>query len=267
MISRASAKRVIRRWIYIGIGILVFLIWLINHWVINNTYSYVYSNWSLLPENNVGLVLGTSRYTQDGKPNPQFIGRVNAAAQLYHLGKVRHLLVSGANPSKNYNEPRAMWQALVKRGVPQSAITMDFAGFRTFDSVARAQLVFGLNRLTIITQRYHAYRAVFIGKKLHMQVCAYAAPGGKDLGLLSRTRIREVLARVKAVLDIYVLDTTPRFTGQQEDILLKPQDSDDIVTPASSGSSPTPASSASSPSTALPDSPGSASGAVPSTAF
>lgn len=250
MISRASIRRTIRRWIYIGLGVLVFLIWLLNHWVINNTYSYVYSSWSLLPENNVGLVLGTSPYTSDGQSNPQFIGRVEAAAQLYHLGKVKHLLVSGANPDKTYNEPRAMWQALIKRGVPQSAITMDFAGLRTFDSVARAQLVFGINRLTIITQKYHAYRAVFIGKKLHMQVVAYAAPGGDALGLFSRTRIREVLARVKAVLDIFLLNTAPKFTGKPEDILLKPNNtnagdnapaagssSDTSVAPANTGSS------------------------------
>lgn len=227
MISRASIRRAIRRWVYIGIGVVVFLIWLLNHWVINNTYSYIYTSWSLLPENDVGLVLGTSPYTRDGQANPQFQGRVEAAAQLYQLGKVRHLLISGANPDKTYNEPRAMWQALIKLGVPQSAITMDFAGFRTFDSVARAQLVFGINRLTVITQKYHAYRAVFIGKKLHIQIVAYAAPGGADLGIFSRTRIREVLARVKAVLDIFLLDTEPKFAGSPEKILLQPSSGGD----------------------------------------
>lgn len=253
MISRASIRRAIRRWIYIGLGVLVFLIWLLNHWVINNTYSYIYNNWSLLPENDVGLVLGTSPYASNGQPNPQFIGRVEAAAQLYHLGKVKHLLVSGANPDQSYNEPRAMWQALIKRGVPQSAITMDFAGFRTFDSVARAQLVFGINRLTIITQRYHAYRAVFIGKKLHMQVVAYAAPGGNALGLFSRTRIREVLARVKAVLDIYLLNTTPKFTGRPENILLKPASTQTSAnTPAVASSSGTSAAPANPGSSAIP---------------
>ncbi len=243
MISRASIRRSLRRWIYIGLGVLVFLIWLLNHWVINNSYSYVYTSWALLPENSVGLVLGTSPYTRDGQPNPQFIGRVDAAAQLYQLGKVKHLLVSGANPDSSYNEPRAMWRALIKLGVPQSAITMDFAGFRTFDSVARAQLVFGVHRVTVITQQYHAYRAVFIGKKLHLQIVAYAAPGGAALGLFSRTRIREVLARVKAVLDIFLLDTAPKFTGRPENILLKPDTGEGLpVAPSSSDSGVAPAS-------------------------
>lgn len=230
-------RRAVRRWLYVGIGIVVFLIWLINHWVIDNTYSYIYKSWSLLPGNNIGLVLGTSPYTGDGNPNPQFYGRVEAAAQLYELGKVRHLLVSGANPSARYNEPRAMWKALIKLGVPEGAITLDFAGFHTFDSVARAKLVFGVKRVTVITQRYHAYRAVFIGKKLGLHIWAYVAPGGKELGLLSWTRIREWLARVKAVLDIYVLHASPRFTGRTEKIRIQP-------TASSSGLPPTSASSA-----------------------
>ena len=243
MISHASMRRALRRWLYISLGLIVFFVWLINHWVINNTYSYVYTNWSLLPENNVGLVLGTSPYTSDGGMNPQFQGRVQAAAQLYQLGKVKHLLVSGANPSTKYNEPRAMWRALIKLGVPESAITMDFAGFRTFDSVARAKLVFSIHRVTVITQRYHAYRAVFIGKKLGMDICAYVAPGGQDLGLLSWTRVREWLARVKAVLDIYVLDTAPRFTGPPETIQVGSPGSS--AEPPSSGGGAAPSSTSS----------------------
>lgn len=215
MISRAGFRRAMRRAVFTGLGVLVFVIWLLNHWVINNSEAYVYSSWSLLPESPVGLVLGTSPYTRDGAPNPQFAGRVDAAAQLYQLGKVRHLLISGTNSGRSYNEPRAMWKALMKRGVPQSAMTLDFAGDRTFDSVARAHIVFGLDRFTIITQRFHAYRAEFAAKKLHLGVVAYAAPGGDELGTLSRTRLREVLARVKIVLDIYVLHTQPRFGGDR----------------------------------------------------
>lgn len=218
----------------ITLGIVLAIVWLLNHWVINNTEAYVYSSWSLLPTNPVGLVLGTSPYTRDGHANPQFAGRVSAAAKLYHLGKVEHLLVSGANPGRNYNEPRQMWQALVKRGVPASAITMDFAGERTFDSVVRAQRVFGLQRFTIITQRYHAYRAEFIAKKMHIHAVAYAAPGDAALGPLSHTRLREVLARVKAVLDIYVLDTQPHFGGDLEPIVVgSPSSSMAPASPAS----------------------------------
>jgi len=183
-----------------------------NKWVVNNSKAYVYSNWAQLPENDVGLVFGTSTYTREGESNPHFKGRIAAAVELYQLGKVKHLLVSGANPDSSYNEPRKMWQALTAAGVPAAAISMDFAGLRTFDSMARAQQVFGLKKVTLITQEYHAYRAVFIGKKLGMQPVAYAAPG-EESGPAFRPYAREVFARVQAILDIFLLETRPKFLG------------------------------------------------------
>jgi len=191
------------------------LLWLGNHWLVNNTESYLYTNWAALPENEVGLVLGTSAYTAAGGPNPHFKYRLAAAVELYQLGRVKHLVVSGANPDASYNEPRRMWQALTAAGVPAQAITMDFAGFRTFDSVARAKLVFGLDHFTIITQDYHAYRALFIGKKLGMHPVAYA-PAGEASGPAFRPYLREVLARVWAIFDLFLFGTEPRFIGEPE---------------------------------------------------
>ena len=215
-------RRAIGRWAAGLLGAAVGLVILLNHWVINNTEAYVYNDWTLLPTNDVGLVLGTSTRTRNGDINPQFYGRIQAAVQLYQLGKVKHLIVSGANPDASYNEPRAMWRELIKQGIPAQAITMDFAGFRTFDSVTRAQVVFDVKRVTVITQRYHAYRAVFIGKKLHMDIYAYAAPGDED-GIPLRQSVREWFARVKAILDIYVLQTAPKFLGQQQPIVTPDQ--------------------------------------------
>jgi len=203
----------LRRWALILLVVASGLIALINNWVINNSESYVYSSWTLLPDNDVGLVLGTSPLTRGGGPNPQFYGRIQAAVELYRNGKIKHIIVSGANPDSTYNEPRQMRRDLIKAGVPKEAITMDFAGFRTLDSVARARAVFGLDNITIITQAYHAYRAVFIAKKLHIGVAAYAVPG-EDISVYTRTYWREVFARVKAVLDLYVLQTAPRFLGK-----------------------------------------------------
>lgn len=203
----------------VGLALVVLLC---NRWVINSSDAYVYTNWALLPDNDVGLVLGTSPYTRGGKPNPHFYGRIEAAVQLYQIGKVRHLIVSGANPDRTYNEPRQMRRELVKAGIPENAITMDFAGLRTLDSVARAQEVFGLDRLTVITQEYHAYRAVFIGKKLNLRIAAYAAPGP---GVSFQPYVREVLARVKAVLDLFVLRTRPKFLGAPETIDVQPPSS------------------------------------------
>ncbi|MBD3814257.1 MAG: YdcF family protein, partial [Betaproteobacteria bacterium] len=109
-------KRLRRRlwrglWVAVfGLGLIVLLA---NRWVINSTDAYVYTNWALLPENDVGLVLGTSPYTRGGKPNPHFYGRIEAAVQLYQIGKIKHIIVSGANPDETYNEPRQMRKELI----------------------------------------------------------------------------------------------------------------------------------------------------------
>ena len=185
----------------------------LNIWVIASSRPYVISDLSRLPHNDVGLLLGTSRYTRNGHSNPHFHIRVAAAVTLYRAGKVNHLLVSGANPSRHYNEPRQMYRALIRAGIPDQAITLDFAGFRTLDSVMRAHSVFGLSRYTIISQRYHDYRAVFIAHHKGIDAVAYAPKDHAPARALTQVEIREYLARVRAVLDIFVLHTQPRFLG------------------------------------------------------
>ncbi len=220
---KASSRRRLRRGLIWAAALTAGLMLLINNWVVNNSEAYVYSNWSLLPDNEVGLVLGCSPYARNGRPNPQFYGRIEAAVQLYQLGKIKKIIVSGANPDSTYNEPRQMWRELTKAGIPSQAITMDFAGVRTFDSVSRAQAVFNLERMTIITQEYHAYRAVFIAKKLGIRVVGYSATSD-SIGVFSRTYLREVFARVKAVLDLYVLSTEPKFLGGPEAVNAVPDE-------------------------------------------
>lgn len=223
---RPATRRLLRRWFWFGtIGFVVFGA-LCNRWVINSTDAYLYRDWSLMPETPVGLVLGTSPYARSGKPSGEFQGRILAAAQLYQIGKVKHLIVSGANPDSTYNEPRQMRRALIEQGVPATAITMDFAGFRTLDSVARAPVVFGVQRFTLITQRYHGYRAIFLGRKMGLDVIGYMAPTGPSGELGNRHPTREMFARIKAVLDIFFLKTQPRYLGDPEHIRLTPDAED-----------------------------------------
>ncbi len=193
----------------------------INAWMIGATREAVYDTVQRVPMADVALVLGTSPYTHTGRPNLLFENRINAAAQLFHAHKVRYLLVSGANPSRAYNEPQKMYQALRKLGVPDDAITLDFAGFRTLDSVVRAKTVFGLSHVTLITQRYHEYRALFLAKRTGLSAVGYTWPD-EDRRQPLRTESREYLARVKAVLDLFVLDTSPRFLGPTRPIDTRP---------------------------------------------
>lgn len=204
-------KRRLRRGAWATLALAVLVVLLSNRWVINSTDSRLFLDSALLPDNEVGLVLGTSTYTSDGKSNPQFHGRIQAAAELYRLGKVRRLIVSGANPDSRYNEPKRMREALMELGVPSEVIVTDFAGDRTFDSVARAKGVYGVDRVTLVTQRYHGYRALFLARKMGLRAVAYVArlPDGSTG---ARNPPREIFARTLAVFDLFLLGTEPRST-------------------------------------------------------
>lgn len=168
---------------------------------------------------DVALVLGTSQWSVEGHPNRHFAGRMDAVAALYHAGKVRHILASGANPEIYYNEPQRMLEALVERGVPESDITLDFAGRRTLDSVVRAHRVFGLKRFVVVSQPYHLYRAMYLARAHGLQVQGYAA-AQPPLAERWRVELREIMARLLAVLDLHVLHTAPQMLGEPEPIRL-----------------------------------------------
>jgi SanA protein len=179
----------------------------------------IFTSLETVPTNDVGLVLGTSQLTKRGKPNFHFNQRIAAAAALYHAGKVRHLLVSGDNHIASYNEPTDMHDALVAAGVPSEAITCDYAGFRTLDSVIRAKEIFNLQQCTIISEEFHCPRAVWIARQHGLDAVAFAAP---DVGLKSwslRADAREQLARDWCAVDLYVLHRNPKFLGPKEPIL------------------------------------------------
>ncbi|HKJ86177.1 MAG TPA: ElyC/SanA/YdcF family protein [Spirochaetia bacterium] len=166
-----------------------------------------------VPVNKVGLLLGTSQFGVDGHPNPYFTHRIRATAELYRAGKIRFIIASGDNEHLSYNEPLQMKKALIAEGIPEEAIVLDFAGFRTLDSVVRAGAVFGQNRLTIISQEFHTQRALYIAEHYSLDAVAYRAgdvPGYTGL----RMHGRELLARTLAVLDLHVLRTEPRFLGE-----------------------------------------------------
>ncbi len=191
-----------------------------NHACRQATAGRIFNSAELTPANEVGLVLGTSKLTKSGKPNLHFNQRIEAAAALYHAGKVRYLLVSGDNHIASYDEPGDMRDALMAEGVPVSAITCDYAGFRTLDSVVRAKEIFGLSHCTIISEEFHCPRAVWIAQQHGLDAIAFAAP---DVALKSwslRANTREQLARGWCAIDLYVLHRVPKFLGPKEPILL-----------------------------------------------
>jgi len=175
----------------------------------------VYDRADTIPPRQAGLLLGTSERRRDGGDNPYFKYRIAAAARLYHMGKVKHLLLSGDNHLNGYNEPEDMKRALVAQHVPPGVITLDYAGLRTLDSIVRAEKVFGLRRFTVISQRDHDERALLIARHYGIDAIAYAAD---DVAFryAVRAHIHEWLAQVKVVLDLFVLHTAPRHLGARE---------------------------------------------------
>lgn len=166
-------------------------------------WGYCHMQPQACPGDRVGLVLGCSKTAASGRPNRFFTGRMDAAAELWHAGKLRCLIVSGDNRTRYYNEPRDMKEALVERGVPAEAIIEDFAGLCTYDSVVRAQTIFGADKLLIISQPSHVQRAVAIARFKGMDAEGYCAPlepstVPSDL----RWYIRERGARLAMIFDL-----------------------------------------------------------------
>ncbi len=190
-----------------------------NLWVVNSTRANIFSDYNLVPANPVGLVLGTSSRLSNGMPNGFFDHRMQTAADLYRLGKINHIIVSGDNRTRFYNEPMEMKRALVKLGVPDSVITLDYAGLRTLDSVIRSKEIFGQDHITIITQPFHSYRALFISHYFDIDAVALVAPSPEQQPSI-KVYLREYLARAKAILDLYILKTAPRHLGDKEPIAI-----------------------------------------------
>lgn len=176
-----------------------------NGWVIYSTQHYIFRTVESLPSRQAGLVLGTSKRVAGGKENIFFRNRIEAAARLYHHKKVKHLILSGDNSSRYYNEPADMRAALLKQGVPEGAMTLDFAGHRTFESVLRCKKLYNQDSIIIISQSFHSARALFISRHYKIPAIAYAAADVPS-GYSFKTILREYLARPKALLDIYLLD-------------------------------------------------------------
>tara|TARA_B100001093_G_scaffold290235_1_gene277158 strand:- start:47 stop:706 length:660 start_codon:yes stop_codon:yes gene_type:complete len=168
----------------------------------------------LIPK-KVGIVLGCAPYVARGQKNLFFEGRMDAAYQLYASGGVEYLLLSGDNKYYEYNEPLAMKRALIKRGVDEAVLILDFAGFRTLDSIARAKMVWGLKDAIVVSQEFHNERALLIGDKFGIYLEGFNAKP-IPLGVGLKTKIREYFARTKAILDLYILNTQPQHPGPHE---------------------------------------------------
>jgi len=175
---------------------------------------FMYNDATLVPQHKAALLLGTSRYLSSGAPNLYFQNRIAAAVELYKAGKVKYIIASGDNSRNAYSEPEDMKMALMEKGIPDSVIVLDYAGFRTFDSIIRGKEIFGQSSFVVISQPFHNERAIYIARHNDIAAVGFNA---KDVTARYgfKTKLREVLARVKLMLDVHVLGTEPKFGGER----------------------------------------------------
>jgi len=204
------------------LGLIVLsLTFLVSLILIDQVFSWttkndIYTQAEELPNYDVAMVLGTSKYL--GKIlNDYYANRINAAITLFKNNKVDAFLLSGDNAHRSYNEPWTMKRDLLRAGVPEHAIHLDYAGFRTLDSIVRSKKIFDANEFIIITQKFHCERALFIARYYNIEAVCLAVPGPQQHSGIT-IRLREVFARVKALLDLYVFETQPKFLGPKEPI-------------------------------------------------
>ncbi|MDM1546954.1 YdcF family protein [Empedobacter falsenii] len=188
-----------------------------NYKIESSTEEFVTDKLEILPKTKVAVVLGTAPNLVSGYQNYYFTYRIEAATKLYHSGKVTHFILSGDHGRKNYNEPEAMKQALIKNGVPENVIYLDYAGFRTLDSMIRAKEIFGQNEFIVVSQEFHNQRAVYIARQNGINAYGYNAKDvNKHAGL--KTNIREYFARTKVFIDSF-FGIQPKFLGEKIEII------------------------------------------------
>jgi SanA protein len=181
--------------------------------IIISSQKYLYNNKDEVPPHRVALVLGTSRYLHSGELNPWFANRIEAAAKLYHAGKIDYIILSGDNRTRYYNEPEQMRREIVRYEVPDSILYLDYAGLRTLDSMVRSRAIFGQDSLIVISQKFHNQRAVFLARRHGVKAIGFNADDPVNHSTV-RVLVREVFARVKVFVDL-ATRKQPRFLGDE----------------------------------------------------
>ena len=192
------------------------LIIICNSIINKTTNELVFNEINQIPHNKVGLLLGTSKFLKSGQPNMYFSNRITAAVELHEAGKIDYFVISGDNSRETYNEPLDMKYELMSNGVSENKIFLDYAGFRTYDSIIRMNKIFGQTTFTVISQEFHNRRAVYIAKRLGLNAIGFNA---EDVSAYNgfKTKVREKFARIKVFVD-FLIAKEPKFLGEAIEI-------------------------------------------------
>lgn len=210
-----SFKKLIKFFLFTCL-LIIAIVCFSNKTIVSNAKGKLYTSVKTIPKNKVGLLLGTVKYLSNGRVNLYYQFRIDAAVKLYKSRKINFIIVSGDNGSKGYDEPTDFKNDLIKLGIPENKIFLDYAGFRTLDSVVRAKEIFGQESITIISQQFHNERAIYLAEHFGLKAIGFNARGisGK-YGI--KVKLREYLARVKVFVDI-LFNVQPKFLGKPIEI-------------------------------------------------
>lgn len=176
--------------------------------VLGYAHSRTVRNPSELKEKQTVLLLGTNKKLRDREGvNLYYTYRIDAVSELYKKDKVKKIIISGDNSRVGYNEPADMRQSLLAKGVPAHLIELDYAGFRTLDSIVRLKGHFGVRQALIVSQQFHVERALLLAWFYDVEAIGYPAEGRATMAMAWR----ELLAKPKALLDVFVFNMQPRY--------------------------------------------------------
>ena len=207
-----SRKKIFKPLIVLSL-LLLLIIYVCDSVIKSSAKGRLFSDEKEIPYNKVGLLLGASRSLSNGHYNPYYLYRIQAAVKLLKTGKIKYLVISGDNGRVEYNEPEAMKKDLMNAGIDSTKLILDYAGFRTFDSIKRLKEIFSQDSVTVISQQFHNERAIYIASKENIYAIGFNA---KDVGAKEdfKIKIREKLARVKVILDFW-FGKKPKFLGKK----------------------------------------------------
>ncbi len=188
-------------------------IYFCNKLIVDSSKGKLFSDTNSISFNNVGLLLGTSKYLENGSTNLYYTYRIDATIKLIKDSKIKYIIISGDNSRKNYNEPEMMRADLIKAGIDTSKIFLDYAGFRTFDSMIRLKEIFGQKSVTVISQQFHNERAIYIASRIGINAIGFNATDVSNASGI-KTQVREKFARVKVFSDFF-FGKKPKFLGHK----------------------------------------------------
>ncbi len=199
------------------ITLILFIILIINYWVLSFSKENFYTDVEKLPQIEVWLVFWAS-VKSTLEPSDILKDRLKVAIKAYKLWKVKKIIVSWDNWRKSYNEPFAMYKYLVSNWVDSDNIYLDYAGFDTYDSLYRAKKVFWVEEITLFTQDFHLKRAMYIARRLGFKKVVWIQTNIQKYIADDYNNRREILARIKAFLDVEINNSKPVVLGELIDM-------------------------------------------------